>query len=71
MPSVASPAAARTIAVVTYSIVARDPQTGELGAALQSHWFAVSAVGTADAVLQLTPDDAAAVRELSHTATTE
>lgn len=44
MLSVASPAAARTIAVVTYSIVARDPQTGELGAAVQSHWFAVGAV---------------------------
>lgn len=25
----------------TYSIVARDPATGELGAAVQSHWFAV------------------------------
>jgi hypothetical protein len=25
----------------TYSIVARDPVTGELGAAVQSHWFAV------------------------------
>jgi len=28
----------------TYSIVARDPDTGELGAAVQSHWFAVGAV---------------------------
>src|ERR1700730_4288229 len=28
----------------TYSIVARDPETGELGAAVQSHWFAVGAV---------------------------
>src|SRR4051794_24298567 len=28
----------------TYSIVARDPQTGELGAAVQSHWFSVGAV---------------------------
>jgi uncharacterized Ntn-hydrolase superfamily protein len=27
--------------VHTYSIVARDPATGELGAAVQSHWFAV------------------------------
>jgi uncharacterized Ntn-hydrolase superfamily protein len=26
---------------VTYSIVARDPQTGELGVAVQSHWFGV------------------------------
>ena len=25
----------------TYSIVARDPQTGELGVAVQSHWFGV------------------------------
>ena len=25
----------------TYSIVARDPATGELGAAVQSHWFSV------------------------------
>jgi len=25
----------------TYSIVARDPETGELGVAVQSHWFAV------------------------------
>jgi uncharacterized Ntn-hydrolase superfamily protein len=25
---------------VTYSIVARDPETGELGIAVQSHWFA-------------------------------
>ena len=30
----------------TYSIVARDPATGELGAAVQSHWFAVGAVVT-------------------------
>jgi uncharacterized Ntn-hydrolase superfamily protein len=27
--------------VHTYSIVARDPQTGELGVAVQSHWFSV------------------------------
>ena len=25
----------------TYSIVARDPETGEIGAAVQSHWFSV------------------------------
>ena len=25
---------------MTYSIVARDPETGELGVAVQSHWFA-------------------------------
>jgi uncharacterized Ntn-hydrolase superfamily protein len=29
--------------VHTYSIVARDPATGELGVAVQSHWFAVGA----------------------------
>ena len=27
--------------VHTYSIVARDPGTGELGVAVQSHWFSV------------------------------
>src|SRR5438132_10282252 len=30
-------------ALATYSIVARDPATGELGVAVQSHWFAVGA----------------------------
>jgi uncharacterized Ntn-hydrolase superfamily protein len=30
----------------TYSIVARDPATGELGAAVQSHWFSVGSVVT-------------------------
>jgi uncharacterized Ntn-hydrolase superfamily protein len=29
---------------VTYSIVARDPQTGELGVAVQSHWFSVGPI---------------------------
>jgi uncharacterized Ntn-hydrolase superfamily protein len=34
----------------TYSIVARDPQTGELGVAVQSHWFSVgTAVSWAEA----------------------
>ena len=28
----------------TYSIVARDPETGQLGVAVQSHWFSVGAV---------------------------
>jgi uncharacterized Ntn-hydrolase superfamily protein len=28
----------------TYSIVARDPMTGELGVAVQSHWFAVGPI---------------------------
>ncbi|MCZ6817806.1 MAG: DUF1028 domain-containing protein, partial [Planctomycetota bacterium] len=27
--------------VSTYSIVARDPTTGEMGVAVQSHWFSV------------------------------
>ncbi len=30
--------------VSTYSIVARDEQTGELGVAVQSHWFSVGSV---------------------------
>jgi uncharacterized Ntn-hydrolase superfamily protein len=30
--------------VHTYSIVARDPKTGELGVAVQSHWFGVGAM---------------------------
>jgi len=28
----------------TYSIVARDPQTGEMGVAVQSHWFSVGSM---------------------------
>jgi uncharacterized Ntn-hydrolase superfamily protein len=28
----------------TYSIVARDPMTGELGVAVQSHWFSVGSI---------------------------
>src|SRR5918912_617863 len=28
----------------TYSIVARDPASGELGVAVQSHWFAVGPI---------------------------
>lgn len=30
--------------VSTYSIVARDPATGELGVAVQSHWFSVGSI---------------------------
>ncbi len=30
--------------VATYSIVARDPATGEMGVAVQSHWFSVGSV---------------------------
>ena len=26
---------------MTFTIVARDPQTGEIGVAVQSHWFAI------------------------------
>jgi uncharacterized Ntn-hydrolase superfamily protein len=36
----ASPAAADPLAH-TFSIVARDPKTGEMGVAVQSHWFSV------------------------------
>ena len=34
---------------MTYSIVARDPATGQLGAAVQSHWFAAGLVCWAEA----------------------
>lgn len=30
--------------VATYSIVARDPDTGEMGVAVQSHWFSVGPI---------------------------
>src|SRR5580700_9691883 len=30
--------------VHTFSLVARDPATGELGVAVQSHWFSVGAI---------------------------
>jgi uncharacterized Ntn-hydrolase superfamily protein len=30
--------------VATYSIVARDPDTGEMGVAVQSHWFSVGSI---------------------------
>src|SRR5947208_7030747 len=30
--------------VHTFSIVARDPQTGQIGVAVQSHWFAVGQI---------------------------
>src|SRR3954454_23728586 len=32
------------VAAVTYSIVARDPETGAFGVAVQSHWFGVGAI---------------------------
>ena len=37
----ASTALAQVRPVHTFSIVARDPATGEMGAAVQSHWFSV------------------------------
>jgi uncharacterized Ntn-hydrolase superfamily protein len=45
VPSLAAePVPAPRRPVHTYSIVARDPRTGELGVAVQSHWFSVGAV---------------------------
>jgi uncharacterized Ntn-hydrolase superfamily protein len=42
LPSLAAePVAAPRRPVHTYSIVARDPETGEMGVAVQSHWFSV------------------------------
>src|SRR5262245_49500718 len=40
----ASTSAAPMRPVHTYSIVARDPKTGELGVAVQSHWFNVGVI---------------------------
>src|SRR5687768_1802707 len=40
----ASSAMAQLRPVNTYSIVARDPATGEMGVAVQSHWFAVGQI---------------------------
>ena len=39
-------AAAATPRAFTYSIVARDPATGQMGVAVQSHWFSVGSVVT-------------------------
>ena len=41
---VLSLAAVSSMPVATFSIVARDPATGELGVAVQSHWFSVGSV---------------------------
>jgi uncharacterized Ntn-hydrolase superfamily protein len=30
--------------IATYSIIARDPETGEMGVAVQSHWFSVGSI---------------------------
>jgi uncharacterized Ntn-hydrolase superfamily protein len=38
------PAASGLRPVHTYSIVARDPDTGQLGVAVQSHWFSVGSL---------------------------
>lgn len=40
----AHPALAQLRPVNTFSIVARDPVTGEMGVAVQSHWFAVGQI---------------------------
>lgn len=43
-PAAATEEAAFARPVHTFSIVARDPETGELGVAVQSHWFSVGAL---------------------------
>ena len=43
-PAVVSNATSSVRPVHTYSIVARDPATGELGVAVQSHWFSVGPI---------------------------
>jgi uncharacterized Ntn-hydrolase superfamily protein len=40
----AQPALAQLRPVNTFSIVARDPETGQIGVAVQSHWFAVGQI---------------------------
>lgn len=55
---------------MTYSLVARDPDTGELGVAVQSHWFSVGGVvphvrsGVGAVALQSIPDRVVAQRIL-------
>ncbi len=45
LPFAGAPADAAPLRVAhTYSILARDPETGEIGGAVQSHWFGVSDV---------------------------
>lgn len=46
LPSLDAPPPAKGPLVHTYSIVARDPATGEMGVAVQSHWFAVGSIVT-------------------------
>jgi uncharacterized Ntn-hydrolase superfamily protein len=43
LAALAQPSAKPARPVHTYSIVARDPVTGDLGVAVQSHWFSVGA----------------------------
>jgi uncharacterized Ntn-hydrolase superfamily protein len=43
---IALPAAAIEPPVSTYSIVARDAESGEMGVAVQSHWFSVGSIVT-------------------------
>jgi len=44
LPIPASPRPLQTRPVHTFSIVAYDPATGELGVAVQSHWFSVGSI---------------------------
>ena len=46
LPSADAPQLPSGPLVHTYSIVARDPATGEMGVAVQSHWFAVGSIVT-------------------------
>ena len=54
----------------TYSIVARDPETGDLGVAVHSHWFSVGQLvpwvepGVGAAAIQSVPDPASGARLL-------
>src|SRR5436853_7694132 len=41
---IAHPSVAQLRRVNTFSIVARDPATGQIGVAVQSHWFAVGQI---------------------------
>ncbi|MEZ4254972.1 MAG: DUF1028 domain-containing protein [Polyangiales bacterium] len=41
-PPTAGELAARDVPATTYSIVARDPKTGEMGVAVHSHWFQIA-----------------------------
>jgi len=46
LPLIAAAALAGGPRAHTFSIVARDPATGELGVAVQSHWFSVGSIVT-------------------------